>query len=376
MFRRKTDSGQYDELTHQQMIELVEKHREQSDYMRSCVRVLCYLIKDFTFDLTEIDADDFKKRIDDLVNDLNAADSPKSLQRTFGSGKESIIDFIAREKRYLSDRESEFKGIIDFLRQTIKTFVGESEAFNSQLYEQNLRMGKLNQLDDIRRLKESLQAEVASMRTSIQDKQSSDSRHLEKLVREVEVLRSSLQEYKGAATTDALTQAANRLAFDTFLRSCVEQAEIHHKRLSLLICDIDDFRTFNTRFGHQIGDIVLQLFVTKCRSILRDTDMVARYGGDEFAIVLPNTNLQQAQRIANRICSEVAGARYAHETKSGRLEFGFTTSIGLSEIHRYDTVISMIERADKSLYASKNAGKGCTRTEKDLPKDALTRVAA
>ena len=375
MFRRKTDSGQYDELTHQQMIELVEKHREQSDYMRSCVRVLCYLVKDFTFDLAVVNADDFKKRMDQLVSDFNAADSPKSMQRTFDSGKESIIGFIANEKQYLSDREAEFKGIIDFLRQTINAIVGESQAFNTTLYEQNMRMGRLTELDDIRRLKETLQGEVETMRTSIQDKQTNDSNHVERLVREVEALRDSLQEYKGAAMTDALTQAANRLAFDNFFRSCVEQGEIHRKRLSLLICDIDDFRSFNTRFGHQIGDVVLQLFVARSKTIVRDTDMVSRYGGDEFAIVLPNTNLQQAKRIASRICEAVADASYAHDTKTGRLEFSFSTSIGVSEMHRYDTVEAIIERADKSLYVSKNAGRSCVRTEKELPKDAQKEAA-
>lgn len=367
MLKRNTAPRQYDELTRKEIIELAEQYHEMSEYMRSCLRVLCYLIKDFSFDLDEVQAEDFKQRMDDLVNQISTAESPKAMRKAFDSGKESIIAFITKEKQYLTERESELKGIIDLLKNNIQGLVGQSQTFNTELYEQNMRMGRLAQLDDIRRLKESLQAELAKMQKTIQDKQSNDTKRLEVLMREVEVLRSSIQDYKGAAMTDPLTKAANRLAFDTHIRSCVEQGEMHHQRFALLVCDIDDFREFNTRFGHQIGDIVLQLFVAKCKSILRNVDMVARYGGDEFAIVLPRVNLKQAQRIASRICEAVAGNRYVHNTTSGKLEFNFSVSIGVSEMHRFDTVQAVIDRADKSLYAAKKEGKGCTRNEKQLP---------
>lgn len=372
MFRRTTASKSFEELSPRKMSELVDKCREQADYMLSCVRVLFYLVKDFSFALVETNADDFTKRIDDTVNALDAADSPKAMQSAFSSGKESIIKIIAREKEQIAARESELKKMIEFLRGTLTSVIGENRDFNNKLYEQNIRMEKIVHLDDIRKIKESLMVEVKQMQTIIQDKQANDAKRIEKLSVEVKDLRASLQEYKGAASTDALTKAANRFAFDAHVRACVEQAEMHRSPLSLFMCDIDDFKGFNTDHGHQMGDLVLQVFVAKCKSVLREGDLIARYGGDEFAVVLQGTNLKQAMSVAKRLCGAVSGARYIHETAAGKTEFSFTCSVGVSSSRRYDKVNALIERADKALYAAKHAGKGCVKSEKDLTKEQLS----
>jgi diguanylate cyclase len=376
MFKRATHSDDHEGLSPKQISDLVKSTREQADYLLSCVRILLYLIKDFSFALGEAKAEDFKKRIDEVLNALDAADSPKAAQRAFDSGKDTIIKFIALEKQYLADKETELKEIIEFLRSTLTSVVGENQDFNNQLYEQNIRMEKIVQLDDIRKIKESLMSEVATMRVSIQAKQVSDAKRIETLCREVEVLRDSLQDYKGVAATDPLTKAANRLAFDTHIRACVEQYEIRRRPLSVLMCDIDDFRGFNTAHGHQMGDLVLQVFVAKCKSMLREGDMIARYGGDEFTIILPGASLKQALAVARRLCAAVSSAAYIHETQMEKVEFSFSASIGVAETHRYDKVNTLIERADRAMYAAKHAGKGCVRSEKDLSKADLHASSA
>lgn len=368
MFKRTTTSKSFEELSPRKMSELVDKCHEQADYLLSCVRILLYLIKDFSFALVEAKAEDFKEHIDEVLNALDAADSPKAAQRAFDSGKDTIIKFIALEKQYLADKETELKKIIEFLHNTLTSVVGENQDFNNQLYEQNLRMEEIVQLDDIRKIKESLMSEVATMRTSIQTKQVSDTKRIETLSREVEVLRVSLQDYKGVAATDPLTKAATRLAFDTHIRACVEQFEIRRRPMSLLMCDIDDFRGFNNAHGHQMGDLVLQVFVAKCKSMLREGDMIARYGGDEFTIVLPGTSLKQALAAARRLCTAVSAAAYIHETQREKVEFSFSASIGVAEVHQHDKINTLIERTDKAMYAAKNAGKACVRSEKDLSK--------
>lgn len=364
-----------DELTPRQLIDLLAQYKEQNESLASCVRVLCYLMKDFSFDMAELNSDEFKARIDELVASLDAADSPKTVRRAFEKGKDSILAFIAREKTYLNDRESEFKNIIEFLRKTLANVVGENRTFNSELYEQNLRMEKLVHIDDIRKIKESLQLEVVKMQATIQAKQANDAKRIDVLSKEIEILRTSLQGYKDAATIDSLTRAANRLAFDNEIKTALEQAEVHRKPVSLLMCDVDDFKGFNTKHGHQMGDLVLQVFVAKSRTILRDTDMIARYGGDEFAVILPGTNLRQALKIGRRICDVVSEAKYVHETPAGKTEFTFTSSVGVAEFHKTDKVKSLIGRADKAMYAAKYAGKGCVRTEKDLTEDVQRKAA-
>ena len=150
--------------------------------------------------------------------------------------------------------------------------------------------------------------------------------------------------------------------------SLTRKLNTYQRPLSLLMCDIDDFRGFNTAHGHQMGDLVLQVFVAKCKSMLREGDMIARYGGDEFTIVLPGASLKQALAVARRLCAAVSSAAYIHETQTGKMEFSFSASIGVAEVHQYDKMNTLIERADKAMYAAKNAGKACVRSEKDLSK--------
>ncbi len=375
MLFRKTRCKVYEEMSPKQIAEVAESYKDQSNYLLSCLRQLAYLMKEATIESPEIDSDGFRKRVDDMVNGLDKAETTRDLQKSFDGGKETMIAFIKKEKKYFEDKDGELKKLIDFLRSTLTSVMGENRSYNGELYEQNLRIGKLTELDDIRKIKESLKAEVATMQKTIRAKQENEEARANKLAREVALLRNSLEEYKGAAMTDPLTKASNRLGFDTDIRRCVEEAELQRRPLSLLMCDIDDFRSFNTRYGHQAADVVLQVFVAKCKAALREPDIVARYGGDEFAIILPNTKLKEAVRVAQRICQTIASNSYAYEGQNTKTEFSFTCTIGVGESHKRDKATAIIERADKAMYVAKNAGKGCVRSEKDILEETQAKAA-
>ena len=155
------------------------------------------------------------------------------------------------------------------------------------------------------------------------------------------------------ANTDPLTGAYNRRYLNEFSFEYLKIVKRENKDLSLLLLDLDDFKIINDTFGHEIGDIVIKELVKIAKLSIRESDLVVRFGGDEFIILLPNTNISNARLVANKIFDNID--EY-NKTK----EFSFSISIGTSYYQAGDNSIDdLISRADESLYEAKRAGKSC-----------------
>lgn len=202
------------------------------------------------------------------------------------------------------------------------------------------------------------------MRHAVQEKQNRDAQHLQALTREVESLRGDLEEAKSASSTDGLTSAFNRLAFDTHIHKLVERNGVTPTPFAILMLDIDDFKRINDTYGHPVGDRVILAVVQQCRALIRKDDFLARYGGEEFVIILPAIALRQALKKAWALCKAIATARYTIDPQQPHATISFTVSIGVSMLHPGDTVASIIERADQALYEAKRRGKNRAISEK------------
>ncbi len=169
---------------------------------------------------------------------------------------------------------------------------------------------------------------------------------------------------KQLATTDGLTGAYNRRFFVEICQQELLQAGRRFRPTSLLLMDIDHFKRVNDRFGHAAGDQVLRRVVETGRSTLRSEDVIGRIGGDEFAVLLPSTTLEQAAKVAERLRSTYE--QLAVPTRSGTVTF--TVSCGVAEWKpHFQTVEELLQRADCALYMAKNAGRNCVRTEEACP---------
>jgi len=161
-----------------------------------------------------------------------------------------------------------------------------------------------------------------------------------------------------AATVDALTGLLNRTYLDGRLHQEFERAKRAGTQLAVVMGDVDDFKTINDTHGHQIGDAVLQVVGAIIRSAVRVFDVCARYGGDEFAVLMPSTDHASAAACAERIrrrISEFRGDSVAPILPT------LTMSVGVAVIEAGDTPADLLLRADRALYQAKAAGKNCVR---------------
>jgi diguanylate cyclase (GGDEF)-like protein len=169
-------------------------------------------------------------------------------------------------------------------------------------------------------------------------------------------LEDSLKRVQELATTDHLTGLANRRQFGELLERLYSEAARYDFDLSCCMCDLDHYKHINDTFGHQVGDQLLVTASEIIRESLRASDVAARYGGDEFVLLLPHTSLEQALSVAGRIRAEL-NERTRADAEMANL--GVTMSIGVASLATdapasADALVSM---ADRALYAAKEAGK-------------------
>jgi diguanylate cyclase (GGDEF)-like protein len=156
------------------------------------------------------------------------------------------------------------------------------------------------------------------------------------------------------ASTDGLTDLANRRHFEEALAAEISRAERFGGTIALVLADLDDFKQVNDRFGHQAGDDVLRAFADILRETVRDIDMAARYGGEEFAVLLPQTDLDGAERLAERLRETMAERRLMLDPSTS---FSVTASFGVAAFPDAATPAALFAAADEALYRAKSEGK-------------------
>lgn len=187
-------------------------------------------------------------------------------------------------------------------------------------------------------------------------KQESISRELEKHKHNLEnLVEIRTEQLEKLATIDDLTQIYNRRKFFELAHYEIDRNARHQHPLSIIMIDIDHFKKINDIHGHQVGDKTLQIFSQIISSIVRTTDIFGRIGGEEFAIVLPETTKQAAKEFAERI-------RVCAENENFPVIKHLTVSIGVTPLYPDDSYSSIFNRADNALYAAKDSGRNCVIT--------------
>lgn len=181
---------------------------------------------------------------------------------------------------------------------------------------------------------------------------------------EISNLQQSLEAIRAESLTDPLTALGNRKFFDRALVAAIEVAHKAGEPLSLLMLDIDHFKSFNDNYGHLTGDQVLRLVGQSLKQTIKGQDITARYGGEEFAVVLPGTPLRQALTVADHIRRAVM-SKELKKKSTGEILGRVTISVGVSMLQPGDDMEQLIGRADSCLYAAKRNGRNRVICELD-----------
>jgi diguanylate cyclase len=283
--------------------------------------------------LSDSDVDGVRQR---HLSDLDAATQLTVVGEKLGDEVEQIVGMIEASigiyggaQQDLTDASRELAVAID--RDTLRSIVEAVLLATNEVQHENARLG--------RRLKQSHE--------------------------QIFELQEHLTAIRTQALTDPLTGLANRRHFDERLAHALVEAERGDSALSLLIADVDHFKTFNDTHGHLLGDQVLRLVASVLIQNTKGQDLVARYAGDEFAVILPNTNLRDASTVAENFCKATT-SREVIKRATGEHLGRVTLSIGIAHRHAGETAQALIEAADTCLYAAKKAGRNCVVSEADL----------
>ena len=210
-----------------------------------------------------------------------------------------------------------------------------------------------------------VQALIAKMMQQTQEMQQQNNMLRDQLAHssdEVKELRGNLESVKREAMTDVLTDIGNRKYFDIKLRELADKAMTEGEPVSLLLFDVDNFKDFNDSHGHQLGDQVLRLVARTLKESVKGRDVVARYGGAEFAVVLSGAGLEDAMKVGDGIRALVAKRRIIRKS-TGEQIAAITISAGVARYRSGEPLSELIARSDAALYRAKDAGRNRVQAE-------------
>jgi len=263
--------------------------------------------------------------------------------------------------RFLSEsRESErVREAGDRIHETIKGVTGAVTNVKSATSQYNLTLSEAKEKlsgdmskDAMERVLKNVMSDTETMMGQnkiLEEQLTKSSAVMQELRRDLEMVRKE-------ALTDGLTALANRKAFDAEMERIAAHSKKEGTTFSLIMMDIDHFKSFNDNFGHQVGDQVLRLVAMTLTEGVKGRDMPARYGGEEFAIIFPDTPLQAAVKVSDALRKAVAGKEIinrANGEKLGRI----TLSGGVAEFMKGESIEDLIARADAALYTAKHNGR-------------------
>jgi diguanylate cyclase len=251
-------------------------------------------------------------------------------------------------------------GEIDDVMRLLDDALGVSTSYDANLRGANEKLTAAESREDVRSVVDTLVASTREMRET--NKALEERLALSRT--EISNLQQSLEAIRAESLTDPLTGLGNRKYFDRSIEAMVQNAQVSGEPLSLLMFDIDHFKSFNDSYGHLTGDQVLRLVGMSLKQTIKGQDITARYGGEEFAVVLPNTALRQALTVADHIRRAVM-SKELKKKSTGEILGRVTISVGVSMLKPGDDTDSLIERADACLYAAKRAGRNRVICEAD-----------
>src|SRR5438552_15111471 len=278
---------------------------------------------------------------------------------------------VSRHFGMLQQTSAELDQAVERVVKVIAAGTGDTENFNKTLGDFSDQLAGGMSAERVRSIVTNLLLEtknVAEKSRALEDQ-------LSRASGEVAELRHNLEVVRREALTDPLTGIANRKLFETRLAEAARNAVETGEPLALLMLDIDHFKRFNDTYGHQLGDQVLRLVAKTLADGVKGRDTPARFGGEEFVIVLPQTRLENAVTVAEQIRRTMV--RHKVVRKDTGEEYGtIALSVGAGAYRPGEDLAELIRRADAALYHAKHTGRNRVVAEDDVPPEVLAAAEA
>lgn len=282
-------------------------------------------------------------------------------------------DFLKKVTHQLNDITLQIADIETLENESFSNSVTHNSEMEKQI---KLIQSGVDESDTIENIKKTINTRIEVLQDNMDQfisveqsrKKQSDHHHKELVERlsnmesQADKLRQCIEEEKNKAYNDALTSIPNRMAFDERFSYEYQRWQRYNNKLTLCLVDLDKFKTVNDTYGHKAGDIVLRTVAEKCVSKVRKSDFFCRYGGEEFAIILPESNLSAAITVAETLRESIERCTFQYGDKNVPI----TISCGLAEFKGKDNLDTVFKRADKALYKAKDSGRNCCITEEQL----------
>ena len=273
---------------------------------------------------------------------------------------EQILKKIAQRKQAIKDRLVEAKTVmkqmVTSLISNLEELSTETGDYSAKLENFSERIGRSDDVADISLLIDDVIQETKQVQENLSTYSEvilTSRAEARGALLQINQLETKLQEMSEKASEDHLTGALNRRGFDNAYQREISIAARNEKQLCFALLDIDNFKQLNDTYGHDVGDKVLVYLVEAVKKIVRLEDIVSRYGGEEFAILLPNTMLESAVEVLERVRRHIIKEFFLHENKRILVTF----SAGVTQYQPGDSQQHLYQRADKALYQAKRNGK-------------------
>jgi diguanylate cyclase len=260
------------------------------------------------------------------------------------------------ERRSQQERQASLKALVEVLA-SVQELTTDVDSRSTEMREVQRHVGDLRYTGELEDVRKVLLRQVISVLESNQQLEEDLTFARCRMEQQAEELDRTRHE----ARTDALSGVANRKAFDDKLRLLLGFHRRDNRPFVLILLDLDHFKWINDTFGHQAGDHVIGQLGELLTRQVREGDFVGRYGGDEFAVLLPHTELEIGAKVAQRMCSDTTRTNFGVATTSEQT--AITVSIGLAMARPGDTPETIFQRADDALYAAKKSGRNQVQRE-------------
>ncbi|MCP4116655.1 MAG: GGDEF domain-containing protein [Desulfobacteraceae bacterium] len=304
----------------------------------------------------------------------------KAIDHTIESQKPITVSTVNRfYQTYIADKNramtekllKEVKEILTDISRYVLATKGELTGHGDRL--ENLAK-ELDQAEDLETISAAVDHMIQEAKSLVQS-----GKHLQGRMttssEELASLRRQLEQSRQEAKTDALTGLLNRRGFEERLHTAMAASQSTSAPFSIIMIDLDHFKRVNDTYGHLVGDSILKAFAAMLKQQVKGKDTPARFGGEEFIIMLPDTRLAQARAVAENLRVLLATREWKHK-ESGRAMGRITISLGISQYRSPEPEKALIRRADTALYAAKQGGRNRVITEDQLPAPALRKEPA